>query len=178
MTTPAIISRAEAKAQGLTHYFTGKPCKHGHIAERFVTGRHCVECDRVQRRFANMTPEQAERVRAKQRAWFKANRDKDRANMRAWFKANRDKDRAYVRARDASKLRATPAWADKNAILAVYAEAERLTRETGIPHHVDHIVPLKSKVVCGLHVHWNLRAIPAVENIRKNNRFNPEQVAA
>jgi hypothetical protein len=33
---PEIISRAEAKARGLTRYFTGKPCKYGHIAERYV----------------------------------------------------------------------------------------------------------------------------------------------
>jgi hypothetical protein len=43
------ISRAEAKAKGLKRYFTGKPCKHGHVAERYIAGR-CIECyRRVQR---------------------------------------------------------------------------------------------------------------------------------
>jgi len=38
-----IITRKEARAKGLKRYFTGKPCKHGHVAERFVSGP-CVEC--------------------------------------------------------------------------------------------------------------------------------------
>lgn len=49
--------------------------------------------------------------------------------------------------------------------------AERLTRETGIPHQVDHIVPLQSKIVCGLHVEHNLRVITATENARKKNKL-------
>jgi hypothetical protein len=42
-----IISRAEAKAKGLKRYFTGKPCKHGHVAERQVSNATCVECERA-----------------------------------------------------------------------------------------------------------------------------------
>jgi len=42
-----VISRAEAKAKGLKRYFTGKPCKHGHVAERVVVNATCVECERA-----------------------------------------------------------------------------------------------------------------------------------
>ena len=42
-----IISRAEAKAKGLKRYFTGKPCKHGHVAERQVFNATCVKCERA-----------------------------------------------------------------------------------------------------------------------------------
>jgi len=42
-----IISRAEAKAKGLKRYFTGKPCKHGHVAERQVYNATCVVCERA-----------------------------------------------------------------------------------------------------------------------------------
>jgi len=42
-----IISRAEAKAKGLRFYFTGKPCKHGHVAERVAFNATCVECERA-----------------------------------------------------------------------------------------------------------------------------------
>ena len=44
---PPIISRQDAKAKGLIRYFTGKPCKHGHVAERFVCDRGCARCKEV-----------------------------------------------------------------------------------------------------------------------------------
>lgn len=76
-------------------------------------------------------------------------------------------------ARRAGLDMATPKWADRKAIKAVYDEALRLTKITGVRHEVDHIVPLKGERVSGLHVHWNLRAIPHHENRKKSNRFRP-----
>ena len=84
--------------------------------------------------------------------------------------ANVDKRRAYAALRRAMMAQATPPWADLKAVALVYAEADRLTAETGILHHVDHIVPLKGRRVCGLHVAWNLRPIPAEENRAKLNK--------
>jgi hypothetical protein len=71
--------------------------------------------------------------------------------------------RAYV-------LNATPVWADKAAIKAIYAQCIETTKRTGIRHEVDHIVPLKGRQVSGLHVHWNLQVIPAIENRQKSNK--------
>jgi hypothetical protein len=76
--------------------------------------------------------------------------------------------------RRATEMQRTPAWGDRSAIAAVYAEAHRLTATTGVPHQVDHEIPLQGQLVSGLHVHNNLRAIPAVENARKHNRFEIE----
>ncbi|KAB2321304.1 hypothetical protein F8A86_05330 [Betaproteobacteria bacterium SCN1] len=119
-----------------------------------------------------------ERKAAYDKAYYEANRElaliRARASYEANYAANRPRDRARVRARQAGLATATPMWLSKGhreAIAAIYAEAERLTRETGIPHHVDHIIPLKGKGVCGLHVPWNLRAIPAAENLSKSNRI-------
>lgn len=70
------------------------------------------------------------------------------------------------------ELQQCPAWADSSAIRAVYREADRLTRETGIPHEVDHEIPLRGRLVSGLHVHTNLRPLPARENRRKSNAFH------
>lgn len=73
-------------------------------------------------------------------------------------------------ARRAGIGRATPPWADRAAIKALYAECMERSRSTGVRHEVDHIVPLKGELVSGLHVHWNLRVITAAENREKSNR--------
>lgn len=82
--------------------------------------------------------------------------------------------RSHVSKRRADKLQRCPAWADLGAIRAIHAEAQRRTLETGIEHHVDHIIPLRGELVCGLHVETNLQILTASENVRKHNRFEIE----
>ena len=89
---PDIIGRDEARALGLKRYFTGKPCKHGHVAERYAGGP-CVECIREQRRewrAANLEKaRETERERArKHRA---ADPERVRENWRRWRAVNKDK---------------------------------------------------------------------------------------
>lgn len=120
-------------------------------------------------------------ARARTREWTKANPEKKRAMDAAFKEANKALVTSYKAARRARVLRATPSWLTPEhwvQIRAVYAEAERLTRETGIEHEVDHIVPLQGKTVCGLHVPWNLRAIPAVQNNRRPRVWTGTEIAA
>lgn len=65
---------------------------------------------------------------------------------------------------------ASPVWRDKEKIAEIYEEARRISHTTGIPHHVDHRMPLQNKLHCGLHVHWNLQILPAYENRSKGNK--------
>lgn len=73
----------------------------------------------------------------------------------------------YARERKVAIKRATPSWADRKKIRSVYLLAAKIARESGMAHHVDHRVPLRGRTVCGLHVHYNLRVIPAIENVRR-----------
>lgn len=71
----------------------------------------------------------------------------------------------------ARKKHATVAWCDAAAVRALYAEAARMTRETGVRHEVDHIVPLQGRNVCGLHWEGNLQILTKIENQRKRNKL-------
>ena len=74
--------------------------------------------------------------------------------------------------RRADKLNRTPPWADHKIIQYFYDEAHRLTMETGIKCHVDHIIPLRGELVSGLHVHNNLQILTERDNISKGNRID------
>lgn len=102
-----------------------------------------------------------------------------KAQKAAYFQKNRTMHYAHRTAYRALKLNATPAWltdADRAATQELYAESVFLTQSTGQPYHVDHILPLKGKIVCGLHVPKNLRVMPGSENISKGNRLTPEDL--
>lgn len=76
--------------------------------------------------------------------------------------------------RRAKKLKATPNWlsnVDIKNIENMYIKAKQLEKEDGILRHVDHIIPLQGKGVCGLHVPWNLQILTAKQNLVKNNRY-------
>lgn len=117
---------------------------------------------------------------AANRDYYQRNRDARIAYSKQWCAANPELARAIGAARQArrreAERRATPAWADQLAILAVYKEAARLSAATGVSHDVDHIVPLQAKNVCGLHVHWNLQPLPASANRSKQNNWDEAEV--
>ena len=104
---------------------------------------------------------------------------KKRANQeRSWAKpvVSQDRNARARRKRTDALALATPAWLTKSQLTEIakmYEEARRLTEATGERHEVDHVVPLHSPVVSGLHVPWNMRVISKEENNRKGNRsFN------
>ncbi len=168
-----IVLRAEATAKGLPRYFTGKPCKSGHIAERTTKDKRCTTCS------ANWAAKWREKNPGRNaeysRKWRAADperaREGVRQSLRKWRPKNRHKKAYETRLRDAGKAKRTPKWANLDAILCIYEEAKELTEFTGVEWHVDHVIPLKGKLVSGLHVRENLQLLPAIENMRKHNKF-------
>ena len=105
--------------------------------------------------------------------WGKLNRGRKRELNRRWSAKNRS---YYVEAcadRRARKKQAAPSWADKRVMQDIYLLA-RIYTTHGIFAHVDHIVPLRSNRVCGLHVPANLTVRTAESNMEKNNLHWPD----
>lgn len=118
--------------------------------------------------------EKNDEIRLKKSAWYKNNRAKEIRRMADWARKHSRHRADYVKMRKQMARRAVPMWADHTQIAKIYASAARLSDETGIPHHVDHILPLRGRTVSGLHVQNNLRVIPAIENLTKKNRLFEE----
>lgn len=141
----------------------------------------------------------------RQRQYYILNKDKKSEYNKKYKKENReklleyykeyDKENKYKRGeyrkshlvedavrsakRRAKKNSATPSWltqTDTSKIKSIYKMANSLTKKTGIKHQVDHIVPLVSDIVCGLHVPWNLQVLTASENASKSNKLINEDM--
>lgn len=171
-----LITREEARALGLKRFFTGKPCRNAHVAERFVSAGACVVCNaerkaRWEIRNRGTARATSTRTSAKYRA---NNRDKERDYSSTYRRKNRDAVYSRNATHRARKLSATPSW-DSDLTHFVMQEAADLARRrqavTGFAWHIDHMVPLQARNACGLHTWSNLQVIPWLLNLAKSNRI-------
>lgn len=109
--------------------------------------------------------------RVKSKEYRSKNPDKMRELNAAWHAQHPEANAYHVGLRRTRQMQATPAWANLEAVKAFYKQAARLRRQTGLAWHVDHDVPLKHSLVCGLHNEFNLQVIPGAANQSKGNRF-------
>lgn len=102
------------------------------------------------------------------------NKERNKLLRQEWRKENKHIEAAQSSKRRAYRKKATPSWANEFIIGEFFELAALRTKATGIEFQVDHIVPLKSDRVCGLHVEHNLQIISKRENVRKRNRYWPD----
>lgn len=101
-------------------------------------------------------------------------KDELKAKQLIYYKNNKHIFNASVVRRNARELQAMPKWANEFFMQEAYELAARRTKLFGFKWHVDHVVPLQSKMVCGLHAHTNMAVIPASVNLTKGNRYWPD----
>lgn len=154
---------------------------------RYVKNKETIR-NRINSRYAaNKT-----NFREKIYTWRRANMDKHKASAKKWKAQNQERQNAYERLRYArneavkvsaaercrryqvSKRKATPKWADIKVMRVLYAKAKEWQRITGIEWHVDHVVPIRSDIVCGLHTWDNLQVLAGGVNLSKLNRAWPD----
>lgn len=168
MSALKVITHKAAKELGLKHYFTGKPCRRGHVSRRKISSRNCCDCDLEHSRgnpkklayMAKYSAENREKENARARQWYAENKKRHQAGCKAyyeenkdsvsamnesWRKSNKEKVRAYSRARKARVRAAEGTW--------TAPDIERLMIEQrgacvycmvalDASYHVDHIMPL------------------------------------
>lgn len=146
-----LLSRAEAQALGRRTYFDGKPCRNGHVAERLTNRGYCSEC-----------------AKAGVARWRLRFPKRHRSYSIRWRRRNPERalsaGRHAASLRRARQFRATPEWVDAEALRRIFDSCP-------VGMEVDHIVPLNSAIVCGLHVPWNLQYLQRSANRAKGNRL-------
>ena len=159
--------------------------------------------DKERERHAKYHADNKEKINARISAWQKNNRESSRERAKRFYLKNTEKEllrhkewrkknpkwteryaktyrqensqmlRRQEAKRRAIKIKAYVSWADPGKILEYYRMARFLTHATGVRYEVDHIVPLQSNKVCGLHHEGNLQILTRKANNHKRNKFVP-----
>ena len=129
------------------------------------------------REYRKLAPE---RVRQSKAAYYKKNKQKINKKNAEYMQNNRHIKAEITARRKARKLNATPHWLTKEdleIIKWIYQARDCYSKAKGVLYHVDHIVPLQGKDVCGLHVWWNMQLLPAEQNLSKGNKNDFNEMA-
>lgn len=159
-------NKADQNAKSLAYYNENKDELKPKMVENYYENRGARIS--YKRRYDH---EKKDEIRARRLERYSRNKEKFRAQARSWAKENRHKASAANAKRRATLARAALNLSDdhKNEVYDIYWLARDLKACTGYDYHVDHIIPLNGKGICGLHVPWNLQILPSHINQRKYN---------
>lgn len=167
-----IISRTDAKAQGLTRYYTGKPCKYGHVVQRHVTSGTCCECQHLYLQKHRLTEQGKTAHRINQQRYQKTEKGR-MCDLKKYAKNPHRSIAAIISSKYPAAVFPLTASAQKR-IASLYRLAYALRQRTGHGWDVDHCYPLARG---GVHHPDNLMVLPASLNRKKHKRFDPNDPA-
>lgn len=169
--------------------FTGKPCKYGHVDERYVNGC-CVACDNEKSR--KYKENNKEIVSRYLKAWGEKNKDKLRDNHRSWAANNKDRMRAYLSEYRNTNRAWVRAWNQKRRCALRAAEGsftgeqilDKLSKQrdkcanckkklSSGKYHIDHVMPISKG---GSNYISNIEILCVKCNLTKHAKL-PEQWA-
>ena len=171
-----------------------KPLDGFAVESRNKSGRaaHCKECELARQKeyYADNRDERLaykkkyreenrDDVAASNKKYREENPEKIKAGQKKYREKNLDKKVAGNAKRRAVKLERIPSWsneADLKAIKKVYENCRLMSILTGIPHEVDHVIPMQGDGISGLHHSTNLAIIPASLNASKSNKWEFSEV--
>lgn len=139
-----------------------KPCSNEYRRKWYELNK-----DHVHKRDSKYRANNKEMFSNATRKWQKENVERIKIMRKQWELKNKGKIAFYTRSRKSAKIQRTPKWSNQKLIQKIYDFSAYL----GSEFHVDHIVPLKGKMVCGLHTECNLQVIQAKENLKKHNKL-------
>lgn len=182
--------RQLAKDAGNATYDTGVPCKNGHKSPRYTATTICVDCKKDT--FAKAYTKDKDKYLSYAEKWRDLNREavnlyakeyrekfpeKVRETLKKYSEKRRPNKAMHERARYVKKKLSASiclSSTDIEDIKDIYAKAAHLSKQYNVKMHVDHIVPINGKTVCGLHVPWNLQILAQKENCAKHARLTED----
>lgn len=137
------------------------------------TAYHCKSC--VKTYVSNWQKENPDKTRRKSNTWRNKNRARLNNTQSLWRKNNSGHANFLSTQYQMKKQKRIPIWLTKEdlkEINEIYKLAEKLTKDTGISHEVDHIIPLNGKNISGLHCPQNLQILSKTDNRKKSNKID------